>query len=217
MSTPHDVVALYQDVAEQYDLNRGKTLFEKPWLQRCLEKADAGDKVLDLGCGAGRPIGQWLAAQGYAVTGVDAASAMTSLFAAHVPSARVLTMDMRQLEIEDRFQAIIGWGSLFHLSIADQRQCLPRILRHLAPGGRVLLTVGTGEGEAFGTVAGRRVYHASLDPQEYRDICAQNHVSVLDLILEDPDCHGHSLLLGQKQCQHLDQTPGETGQTQRHR
>jgi len=71
------VVGLYQNHAGGWNARRGQTLFERPWLDAFLAllPADEG-RVLDLGCGTGRPMAAHLIAQGCRVTGVDAAPAM---------------------------------------------------------------------------------------------------------------------------------------------
>lgn len=190
--------AVYQRQAATYDARRDRRLTERAWLERCVCDVAPGGAVLDLGCGAGRPIGQWLADQGFAVTGVDYAPAMLALFRAHLPTAEAVEAHMVTLDLGRRFAAIIGWGSFFHLTRADQRAALPRIARHLAPGGRLLLTVGPGEGEATGTVGGEVVTHASLSPEEYARILADAGVPVEAFRAEDPDCTGHTLLLARR-------------------
>jgi hypothetical protein len=46
-----------------------------------------------------------------------------------------------------------------------------------------------------GTVEGQSVYHASLDPEEYRSLLTENGFDVLDFVPEDPDCNGHTVWL----------------------
>lgn len=193
-----DVRAVYDGCAAGYDGSRDKTLFERPWLERGLADVPEGGAVLDLGCGAGRPIGTFLAKRGYAVTGVDFAPAMLALYAEHVPGARLVAADMRHLELGARFDAIIGWGSFFHLAAAEQRVALPRIAGHLAPGGRLLLTVGPAEGEAWGEVEGHPVPHASLSEAGYRRSLAGAGVETEAFVAEDAECRGHTLLLARR-------------------
>lgn len=190
--------AIYDAVASAYDAERRKDLFELPWLRRALRDVRPGGAVLDLGCGAGEPIGAWLVGQGYAVTGADFAPAMLDLFRARLPQARVAHADMRALDLGARFDAIIGWGSFFHLTPDEQRKALPRIAAHLAPGGRLLLTVGPGADEGTGTAGGRRVYHASLGPNEYRAILDTAQSPVEAFAPEAWDAAGHSMLLARR-------------------
>ncbi|WP_421906918.1 class I SAM-dependent DNA methyltransferase [Mameliella sp.] len=188
----------YERQAARYDAARGKSLFERAWLDRALADVPAGGAVLDLGCGAGRPIGVYLADQGFAVTGVDFSPAMLALFGRHVPAARTFLADMRALDLGQTFDAIIGWGSFFHLTEAEQRDALSRIAAHLAPGGWLLLTVGPRAGEAWGTVGDERVYHASLSQEDYAALLSAADAPVEDFVPEDPTCNGHSLLLARR-------------------
>lgn len=190
--------AVYERQAERYDRERSQSLFERPWLEACLRDVPPGAAVLDLGCGSGAPIGLWLAAQGYRLTGVDFSPAMLRLFAGRLPGAEAVEADIERLALGRRFAAIIGWGSVFHLDQEAQRRALPRIAEHLAPGGRLLLTVGPGAGEARGTVGGETVFHASLAPEDYRAILARAGVEVERFTPEDPQCRGHSLLLARR-------------------
>ncbi|WP_323771332.1 class I SAM-dependent methyltransferase [Antarctobacter sp.] len=189
---------VYQRQAKAYAAGRDTSLFERPWLERVLADVPKGGAVLDLGCGAGAPIGLYLAEQGYDVTGVDYAPAMLALYARNLPDARVIEADMRSLSLDRHFDAIIGWGSFFHLTQEDQRAALPNIARHLAPGGRLLLTVGPGAGEVWGTVAGEKVYHASLSPEDYAEVLLAAGTPVEAFVPEDAGCRGHSLLLASR-------------------
>lgn len=190
--------AVYERQALRYDRERGRSLFEAPWLRACVADVPPGGRVLDLGCGAGAPIGAWLVARGFAVTGVDFSPAMLRLFRARLPGAEAVEADIEGLSLARHFDAIIGWGSFFHLSEEAQRRALPRIAAHLAPGGRLLLTVGPGAGEALGSVGGETVYHASLDIAEYRAILTCGGVTVERFSPEDKETAGHSLLLARR-------------------
>lgn len=191
-------VEVYQRGAAGYDRARDRSLFERPWLDRLLADVPPGGRVLDLGCGSGRPIGVHLAARGLEVTGVDAAPAMLDLYRRHVPEARTVLADMRDLALPGRFDAILGWSSFFHLAAGEQRAALPRIAAHLAPGGRLLLTVGPEAGEAWGTVEGEPVYHASLAVGDYAALLAEAGARIEAFVPEDEDCRGFSLLLARR-------------------
>lgn len=189
---------IYERQAATYAAQRDCSLFERPWLERTLADVPPGGTVLDLGCGAGAPIGVYLAERGFDVTGVDFAPAMLALYVETVPTARTIETDMRALALEACFDAIIGWGSFFHLTQDEQRTALPRIAGHLGPGARLLLTVGPAAGEAWGCVAGERVFHASLSPGEYADLLEAEGAPVEAFVAEDAECNGHTLLLARR-------------------
>lgn len=191
-------IKIYDRVAKAYDTERRKDLFERPWLERVLRDVPRGGDVLDLGCGAGEPIGAWLVAQGYAVTGADAAPAMLDMFRKRLPQAQAVLADMRALDLGRDFDAIVGWGSFFHLRPEEQRAGLPRIAPHLRPGGRLLLTVGPEAGEVTGVAGGETVYHASLAPETYKAILDCSDCEVEHFLPQEPSAAGFTLLIARR-------------------
>ena len=194
-TVPH----VYEAEAEGWAARRARLAFlEQPWIDRAIGGLSAGARVLDIGAGAGEPISAYLTERGLDVLGIDIAPAMVRLAEAHVPTAQWRVGDMRHLDLAERFAAIIGWDSFFHLAPGDQRATLPRLVRHLAPGGRLLLTVGPRACEAVGTVHGRPVYHASLGAWEYTKIARGAGASHVSVSAEDPACDRRTLLLVEK-------------------
>jgi ubiquinone/menaquinone biosynthesis C-methylase UbiE len=107
--------------------------------------AKTGGPVLELGAGTGR-ISIPLARAGYEVTALDLNQIMLDEMRAKLSaedaavSARIETQlgDMSSFELGREYKLIImpfrGFQHL--LSPAEQRSCLERVARHLAPGGR---------------------------------------------------------------------------------
>lgn len=172
-------------------------LMEQAWLERFCRLLPRGAALLDLGCGAGRPIAAWLAEAGYAITGVDASPSMVAMFRANLPAQEALVHDMRTLALGRTFQGILAWDSFFHLRREDQRRMFPVFRAHAAPGCALLFTSGPADGEAIGSFAGEALYHASLGADEYRALLAEHEFDVVEHIVEDPDCGGHTIWLAQ--------------------
>jgi SAM-dependent methyltransferase len=109
------------------------------------EAANAGQAVLELGCGTGR-VTLPIADAGVAVVGIDSAPAMLEVArakAAGRDNPRWVEADMRSFSLDERFGlAIIPFRSfLMLLTVADQKACLARIHDHLLPGGRLALNI----------------------------------------------------------------------------
>lgn len=197
-SDPEAVRGVYIRQAQTWDRQRGRFGIEEAWLIRLTHRLSPGSAVLDLGCGAGDPVASWLVARGFDVTGLDFAPPMLALARARLPQARFVAGDMRALDLRQTFDAILSWDAFFHLSPQAQRLTLPRIAHHLAPGGRLLLTIGPDAGTATGHVGGEPVYHASLAPEDYAAILRDAGVTVERMALNDRATDFHSVLMARK-------------------
>jgi SAM-dependent methyltransferase len=194
-ASPDDVIAAYEANAAAFDALRGRSLFELDWLRRFAMLATPCGRVLDLGCGAGAPIAEWLIANGFQLTGLDASPTLLAIAQARFPQAEWRLGDLRELPSTGQFDGIIAWHSLFHLTPSAQRAAWPGIIRRLNVGGVFLTTTGARACETTGAVGDARVYHASLDPAEYRAILAAHGMRVIAHVLEDAGCGGASVLL----------------------
>ena len=195
-----EIVDLYERKARAWvaDRNRSGGLLEQAWLDRFLALVPAGGTVLDIGCGSGQPIAAYLIARGYGVTGVDSSPTMIALARASFPDRPWTVADMRTLALGARFDGLIAWDSFFHLTYDDQRRMFPIFAAHALPGAPLWFSSGPRHGEAIGTLHGEPLYHASLDPEEYRALLAANGFSVVDHVAEDPDCGGHTVWLARR-------------------
>ncbi|KMW57885.1 Methyltransferase [Candidatus Rhodobacter oscarellae] len=195
---PEHILSTYDRVAADFDKQRGKSLFERAWLDRMLAIAPPPRRVLDLGCGSGRPIASYLMDRRAQVTGVDGAAAMVALFTQNVPGAEAIQDDMRTLALGRRFDAVLAWNSFFHLCAEDQRGMFAVFAAHTTPGAALMFTAGHKEGEVMGHAAGQPVFHASLDPEEYRALLDAHGFEELRYVPEDPDCNGHTVWLARR-------------------
>jgi ubiquinone/menaquinone biosynthesis C-methylase UbiE len=198
-----DLAELYGRQAGRFDAVRQGSRMERPYLEQAAALSPPPGQVLDLGCGSGEPIARFFVEQGYRVTGVDAAPEMLEIARARFPEMTWLRADMRRLEIPARFEIVIAWDSFFPLGVRDQRAMFARFRRHTAPGGVLVFTSGTTEGEGpSGDLFGDPLYHGSLDTDEYALLLRRHGYDVVLHRVEDPDCGGHTVWIAR-----LDATP----------
>ena len=189
------IIDLYQRRAASFDVDRGRDLFEKAWLDRFLALVAPDGAILDIGCGCGEPIARYLIESGFRVSGVDSSAAMIELCRSRFPHENWRVADMRSLTLGARFNGILAWDSFFHLRMDDQRKMFPIFRKHAAPGAPLMFTSGPREGVAMGIYHGEPLYHASLEPQEYRALLDENGFEVVRYVAEDASCGGHTIWL----------------------
>ena len=198
MTAAERVVDLYRRHAGAWAAARGAELRERAWIERFAAMLGPDATVLDIGCGSGEPIAGYLAGRRHPVAGIDSSPEMIALFRANLPGEVAEVADMRSLSLDSRFGGLIAWDSLFHLAPHEQRLMFPVFRDHALPGTSLLFTSGPAFGEAIGTLEGEPLYHASLDPGEYRLLLGGNGFDVVAHAAGDPDCGGHTVWLARR-------------------
>ncbi|KAI9794847.1 MAG: hypothetical protein M1816_002975 [Peltula sp. TS41687] len=108
------------------------------WVLTQLDQAQIKPaKILEVGCGTGRPVCAEFAAAGHDVLGIDVSSVMLEAACKRVPQAKFEQMDVRDFSAPSAtFDAITVYFSLIVDITPDEiRQCIQNIFDWLKPGG----------------------------------------------------------------------------------
>jgi len=194
------IIQLYRRHAGAWTAARGVVLSERAWIDRFVDLMQPGSTVLDIGCGSGIPIARYLVGRGNAVTGVDGSPEMIALFRSNLPEETAEVADMRSLNLDRRYGGLIAWDSLFHLTPHDQRMMFSIFRDHLETNAPLLFTSGPAFGESIGKLEGEPLYHASLDPDEYRRLLDLHGFDVIKYVSVDPDCGRRTIWLARQRC-----------------
>jgi len=141
-----NVFEVYDKIADWFAENRCAGLMEKSYLDKIISLLNTKSTVLDLGCGTGKPILEYLHNHKLNVTGVDASHKMIAIARKSFPDVEFLLADMRKISLNKKFDAIIAWHSFFHLPAEDQPSMFNTFKTHLKTGGILLFTSGTERG-----------------------------------------------------------------------
>ncbi len=116
----------------------------RAWLAPLFEAVPNGSRVLDLGCGSGRPTSLLLSRR-YQVTGIDISGVQIERAKQLVPSARFVRQDMTKARLPPgSLGAVVSLYATIHVPLREQRPLFRRIWRWLAPGGIFLSVLGAG-------------------------------------------------------------------------
>jgi SAM-dependent methyltransferase len=138
---------MYDQIAPFYDLiHRG--LKEDLKLLITLS-AEAGDPILELGCGTGRLL-LTLSRVGHTVIGIDNSPAMLEIAGKKLAKERasvrervsLVEGDMTSFKLSQRFSLVIlPYNTLFHLDRSGRRNCFRSVDQHLHPGGKLVIDI----------------------------------------------------------------------------
>ena len=194
-----NIIEIYKKHARAWTELRGDFLYEKAWLDLFLSLIPVHSTLLDLGCGSGKPIADYLIQQGHTIIGVDSSDVMIAMAQKNFPKQTWVQADMRTVELDQKFNAILAWDSFFHLTPDDQRQIFAQFAQFSVTNTALMFTSGPMAGEAMGDMFGDALYHASLSQDEYRVLLKQYGFNVVKMVANDVECTGHTVWLAQKQ------------------
>ena len=158
----------YDTIAERYA--EWAASFESPaaeWIEKLEQRLPERSRVLDLGCGSGGPATRALAAR-HELVGVDVSERQLERARRLIPQARLLRADATEVEFEpESFDAVVSLFLFGHVPRAKQGPLLERIFGWLAPGGRLLVTLGTAnaDDEVEADWLGAPMFFASHDEE----------------------------------------------------
>ncbi|WP_428943346.1 class I SAM-dependent methyltransferase [Pantoea sp. FN060301] len=192
------VISLYERHCVAFEKMRPANLLEKRWIDSFAQSVLPGGHILDMGCGNGTPVAQYLFALGFQVTGIDSSSSMIARCREKFPDNAWLVADMRELDLKRKFDGILAWDSFFHLARAGQRQMFDIFSAHASDGAALMFNAGPTDGEAIGEFKGEPLYHSSLAADEYRALMQQSGFRNIKHVVADPLCGGRTIWLAEK-------------------
>ena len=157
----------YNRMAAAYDADRNnwdnQHLFEK--LSALLPK---NGKVLDVGCGSGVPVAQFLAKQGFLVTGIDLSESMLEMARSNVPKGNFIQKSMTELDFPEQcFDGIVACYSIIHVPRQLHRTILESFKHILRPGGILLFSCGSSEWEGIEDFYGEQMFWSHFNSDVY--------------------------------------------------
>jgi SAM-dependent methyltransferase len=157
----------YDRIAPSWDAARSAFFGrERSYLDTLLADLPVPSSVLDLGCGTGRPMAEYVLACGHRLTGVDQATALLSIARERFPQARWIESAIETFRSDECHAAVICWDALFHIPRGIHREILSNAIATLRPGGRLMITVGGSEHPPFvDTMFGESFHYDSLAPK----------------------------------------------------
>ncbi len=140
---------------------------EREYLDAVLSVVQKGSTILDVGCGTGRPMAEYVISQGHHVVGIDQSEEMLKIARCALPNETWVLSPMESYDLQVAYQGALVWDSLFHVKRTEHESIMRRVVGGLPSGGRVMLTVGGSAHPAFTDfMYGEEFYYDSNTPEE---------------------------------------------------
>ena len=199
----------YDSIAEQWHKNfRGQAYADRilGYVDRVLDGLPPQAKVLDLGCGTGKPIARHIIDRGFCVVGVDQSQKLLAIARTVVPEAELIHADMVDIQFTERFAAAIAWDSVFHVERKHHSTLYRKLADALEPGRRLLLSVGgsgaesreSSEGGITSEMFGQTFFYDAFAPRIARQLLESAGFEIELWEVDDPSSHGHLAVIARK-------------------
>lgn len=156
----------YDKIAKKYQADRH--IFDnRKELEEFASLLPKDAKVLDVGCGAGVPVTEFLVECGFDVTGVDFSEGMLKFAGRNVPKARFIKKDMTELDFESNsFDGLTAFYSVIHVPREKHFLLFHSFHRILKPNGLMLICMGPDEWEATAEYYGTIMFWSHYSPEK---------------------------------------------------
>jgi cyclopropane fatty-acyl-phospholipid synthase-like methyltransferase len=146
MNINQKVKAGYNKAAKNYSSEFRDQFKNEPHLEMLVNKLEKGSKILDVGCGAGKPVDSYLIEHEMQVIGIDISEEQIQLAKQFVPSATYSVKDMSDLvEGEYSVEAVVSFYAVFHTPRENHQYLLTTFNSFIKPGGYLLVTMGAND------------------------------------------------------------------------
>jgi SAM-dependent methyltransferase len=164
----------YDAIAERYRAWTEPHDPTRAWLVDAIaDRVPAGAHVLEVGCGAGVPVGVALAGR-YGYRGIDLSPHQIALARAAIPDAELTVADLRSVEIpRASIDAVVAAYVMGHVPVADRPGAYRRVATWLRPGGWWCASLPTGDDQGEGVELdwlGAPMFFASMPWEEERGL-----------------------------------------------
>ncbi len=131
----------YNKVGIQYEAAFGHDAGLHKIVLKFLQLLPGDARVLDCGCGTGKPVAEMIAESGRVVTGVDLSQTMVELSSKQVPTGSFTKVNMLYYTPADPLNGVIAMLSLFELNRQEISLMARKWFQWLRPGGYLLIGV----------------------------------------------------------------------------
>ncbi len=197
----------YDKIAETWHKER-EWYVEQPSIDEAIAHLKPGAKILDAGCGSGKPIAAYLIEKGFDVYGVDISPQLLRYAENIIPKNKLFESDLCDFKTDIQFDAIVCWFTLFHIHATQHLEILRKLYSLLKSDGILLITFADtslapdGEGIAIldeytieSTMFGERFSHSGRPAPENTRLTQE---AGFKIIIDKIDQRGNQVILAKR-------------------
>jgi cyclopropane fatty-acyl-phospholipid synthase-like methyltransferase len=178
---------IYDKIFDWYCSSRSPDAGVEP-IRSFTQHLQPSAKVLDIGCGYGTPITSTLFKLGFKPYGIDSSIKMVTKFKEDFPAVPIQHSDVLNSNFFNIiFDAVIGYGFMFHLSQNQQEEVIEMVADHLQQDGYFLFNSGDEDGSKMTSPefnGGESFMTYSMSSLNYEKILQRNGMIMINKYIE---------------------------------
>ncbi len=188
----------YNKIAETYLKNRDQFKNQKH-LDKLVLLLPKGSTILDIGCGAGKPIDSYLVTRGYKVIGIDISEKQIALAKKNVPQGKFAVRDMSTLKDgEYAVDATVSFYAIFHIPRKQHAALFKKINSFLPRGGLLLVTMGSSDWVGSEDFHGTQMSWSHFDAETNKKIVENAGFEIIESEIDTSGGEKHLVVLAKK-------------------
>lgn len=181
MSEKTDVEKSYDLISDDWQKFRSSTGINK-CIVDFVDFIPRNGKVLDIGCGTGYPIAQYLVEHGFCVTGLDISQKMIDKAnKSNLKNATFIKKDILEFSSDFLFDGVIAFDSIWHIAKEKQPDVYRKISSLMNYGAHLIFTHGNHDSETIGTMFNQKFYYSALNIDELKTVFSEAGLKVISL------------------------------------
>ena len=188
----------YNQCAVDYSSDRD--LFKnRKYLDELNKYLKPNSKILDVGCGAGIPVDEYLVSKGHEITGVDISDKQIELAKINVPQAKYFMKDMSEINFEENsFEAVVSFYAIFHIPKEEHLDLFKKIHKYLKKDGIFLATLGYEEWEGSEEFHGVTMHWSHYNKDKNLDLVKEAGFKIIKTEVDNSGGEHHFVVMARK-------------------
>lgn len=178
--------------SNDFDINNGIEQHK-----RAVTFAKGRGHALDIGCGCTGRFIELLLDEGFSPAGIDVSADMLDIARQRHPNINFVQADICEYSLDEKYDFITAWDSIWHIPLAEQRNVLTKIVASLNVGGVFILSFGgtTKEGSHTDSFMGPEVYYSSLGTNSFLQLFIELGCVIRHLEFDQhPELHAYLIV-----------------------
>lgn len=181
MSAKIDIERTYDLICDDWQKFRNSTKINQCIVDFC-DLITPNGKILDVGCGTGYPVAQYLVERNFCVTGIDVSRKMIEKAEnLQLKNANFIKDDILDYSTDILYDGVIAFDSIWHIAKDKQVDVYRKIASLMNYGAYFLFTHGNRNSETVGTMFNQQFYYSALNIEELKVIFSEVGLKIISL------------------------------------